>query len=106
MVPPEKLFFREASCSFESDSLNNIVVFMNSLDSTPEIEDFKVILLTKLVNREVKIDAFLRGKCLSYSIDKLEIRSKITNIHNYFNNKFQKCLRMFYHKSRSNQGSN
>ena len=57
MVPPEKLFFREASCSFESDSLNNIVVFMNSLDSAPEVEHFEVVFTLKFADSKIDINA-------------------------------------------------
>ena len=45
-IPPKMLLLWGTTGSLECDSLNNIVIFMDTLDSSPEVEHFKVILLT------------------------------------------------------------
>ena len=50
-------FLRAAGLSFEGDTLDDVVVFMNPLDSAPEVEDFEVILALKFADSKININA-------------------------------------------------
>lgn len=54
-------FFREAGLSFEGDTLYDVVVFMNPLDSAPEVEHFEVVFTLKFADSKIDINALFWG---------------------------------------------
>ena len=82
-VPPEELFNREVCTALKVDSFNNVVIFGDSLDSTPEIPLFESVLWTEGLDGGLKVSSLLDWEGLADSVDELKLRVEVDDIHLY-----------------------
>ena len=61
----------EIGISFEVDSFNNVIMFMDALYPSPKIPLFVLIFMAKLESLSFDGDSFLNGKSCANPINKL-----------------------------------
>ena len=82
-VPPKELFDGEVSTALKINSLNNVVIFRDPLDSAPKIPSFESVLWTESLDGGLEISALLDWESLADSVNELELWVKVDDIHLY-----------------------
>jgi hypothetical protein len=72
-IPPEILFFGEVSDSLQINSFDNIVIFMDTFDPSPKVEDLMIILLTESADGQLYLNPFFSGQSLPNFVDELKL---------------------------------
>ena len=69
---PEVLVLGEVGSPFEADAFDDVVVFGDALDSSPEIPLIVRILMAKFESLRFDADALVNGKGGSYLVDEFD----------------------------------
>jgi hypothetical protein len=80
-VPPEEFFLGEVGAAFKVDTLNNIIIFVDAFDSTPEVPVLKSVLWAEGFNSSLEVSALLNGKGLPDSVEELEFGGEVDDVH-------------------------
>lgn len=80
-LPPEEFLDREVGTALEVNTLNEVIIFWDTLNSSPEVPSFKGVLWTEGLNGSLEVSALLDWKGLADTVDELEFRVEVDDVH-------------------------